>query len=1134
MAQTTSLVFNGGVIPSPSPAPAGSGKAKLLKIGEISIVEQEVQVTKKVICDPDSVTTVAPFMEVLTSARLAELISANSILVLDDGTVQYLMADATVVVEDGTSVCTSVNFLGLSLEDRAKALYPCTRVTDELTLQQVLEVGEPVKTSFDLAKAYPEDTEAGTLIDKLEIEDNSTDPDWRPMLEIVPTDHKVAINEDNLREAILGINELIDGIIETIDEMDVDSVPHAYLHSTLSQSAGDSVTTGTTINVFAQDALEGDCFEFEQTTTIDDTPFGYVWIEPGTYLINAAVTLQWVGNPRGTFIAKVGSVMGENFDFSQEQEIKRNTTKVVTIPNRMKLSVNVTYDAGTPVMGFWIQSMQVVKLAGGMSQTNIIHDDTLVGHGSVSDPLGVDEEKVAQSTLAGNVAPEFDPTRAAEQPYLAGEVVIEGGELYKFFDDHNAVAWTGTDCVKTSIAKELSRLDKKWTAGYYIGPSGFINALAGYEYSDYIAIPDSGLSVSTYLHENTCVAVYDGAKKFIASIAGETGTPTLYELVIKKSDYDGAAYIRVTNNYGYYKGRGVWKANLAESNSVICKAFNSSKNYSAGNVVSVDGTLLKFFADHSAGALNGSDTTVTDAVKEINRRDTLWVQDKYIAVTGGEINFVGYEVTDYIAIPIGGLKADVSLHSNTGVAYYDLNKTFIGFKAGTGTSNSPRIVTIKADDFATACYVRIDNYRGTGPGGYSTRAVWSLDSSEVDSRIASICNKTAIAKIFDKTKDYNAGTTLFHRDTLYRLKIDHAANSEWNDIAATKTTVENEIWRVDDKWINDKYITPTGSIVTLVGYECSDYIAIPDSGLKITSMLVTTTAFVYYDKNKNFLGSHAGETDTATLYTEIATRATFDGAAYVRMSNPRWNTDRGAWIANEYVVNDDEDERAYCYYDGGEVSTFNKGLAIGDSLTAGTFNYDYEQAHETHVFVDGRYSWPTLFAKLSGVTMTNKGSGGATPETWYSMHSSDDLSGHDFAVIALGVNCAYHGHGGWTTASDQALKDIVSKLEAENEGIKIFVCTIFATTVYTFPIMASINEGIRTTVAEIQQTDDDVYLLDLDAHGTTAQTKYWHGHATATGYHRIARDIFNYISYVMSQNMTDFKFIQFIGTQYEP
>lgn len=467
MAQTTSLVFNGGVIPSPSPAPAGSGKAKLLKIGEITVTEQEVQVTKKVICDPDSVTTVAPFMEVLTSAKLAELISANSILVLDDGTVQYLMADATVVVEDGTSVCTSVSFLGLSLEDRAKVLYPCTRITDELTLQQVLEVGEPVETNFDLVKAYPEDTEAGTLIDKLMVED-TYEPDHDTLLEIVQSEDseghaRVAINEDNLRDHVDGINNTLDSIIKTIDELDVDSVPHAYLGSTLFQSAGDSVTTGTPINVFScTSPLVGDCFEFEQTTTIDDTPFGYLWIEPGTYLINASVTLQWVGDPRGTFIAKVGKIMGENFDFSQEQELKRQSTQVVTIPNRMKLSVNITYDAGTPVMGFWIQSMQVVKLAGGMSQTNIIHDDTLVGRGSVADPLGVDEEKVAQSTLAGNLASAFDPTRTVENPYIAyTDSCVREGELYECVVNHSGT-WNPSHFRKANF----DELVKKITNGF--------------------------------------------------------------------------------------------------------------------------------------------------------------------------------------------------------------------------------------------------------------------------------------------------------------------------------------------------------------------------------------------------------------------------------------------------------------------------------------------------------------------------------------------------------------------------------------------------------------------------------------------------------------------------------------------
>jgi hypothetical protein len=320
--------------------------------------------------------------------------------------------------------------------------------------------------SDGLVRADSADTDPKTLTEKLEIVDNvrdPDDPDDTPLLHLEVTvdgqgNRRVAINEDNLHDAIDELGNTLDRVIDTIDELDMDSIPHAYLHSTLNQSAGDSVTTSTSINVFAQDALEGDCFEFEQTTTIDDTPFGYVWIKPGTYLINASVTLQWVGDPRGTFIAKVGSVMGENFDFSQEQEVKRNTTRVVTIPDRMKLSVNITYDAGTPVMGFWIQSMQVVKLAGGMSQTNITHDDTLTGKGSVAEPLGVNNQVVAQSTLAGNVAPEFDPTKPNDEggyAYYAGTNVTHDGKNYVFVENHSRGGWNPAEVEQKPLSESI-------------------------------------------------------------------------------------------------------------------------------------------------------------------------------------------------------------------------------------------------------------------------------------------------------------------------------------------------------------------------------------------------------------------------------------------------------------------------------------------------------------------------------------------------------------------------------------------------------------------------------------------------------------------------------------------------------
>ena len=56
-------------------------------------------------------------------------------------------------------------------------------------------------------------------------------------------------------------------------------------------------------------------------------------------------------------------------------------------------------------------------------------------------------ELTAQNTLAGNVAPEFDPTRTSENPYKAGESVVYEGKVYTFKVDHYG-AWVASDVYK--------------------------------------------------------------------------------------------------------------------------------------------------------------------------------------------------------------------------------------------------------------------------------------------------------------------------------------------------------------------------------------------------------------------------------------------------------------------------------------------------------------------------------------------------------------------------------------------------------------------------------------------------------------------------------------------------------------
>ena len=574
--------------------------------------------------------------------------------------------------------------------------------------------------------------------------------------------------------------------------------------------------------------------------------------------------------------------------------------------------------------------------------------------------------KLPQYALNGsleNLSNSIEKEFSTEKNYSAGEVVLNNNNvLYKFFADHPAGVWTDSDAVETNVARESNRVDKLWTQGYRIHPNGSLVAGEGYEYSDYIVIPEDGLFVSCHLFSYSCIAFYDASKKFIGSHSVESGPNILHEETLTRNAFEGAAYIRVTNYYTGYKGRGVWKASIENSQSAVSQGFVSTKKYLAGENAVVNGNLVRFFADHEPGNFDWTDAVSTIVTNEINRVDSKWTQGHFLNSAGTETAMNGYEYSDYIAIPYNGLKVTTSVFENTGVAYYNASKQFIGFKAGTGAVNSVHEFVVTREDFENAVYIRADNYRGVSTGSYNLRRVNTLN-------------------------------------------LMYNVNTESNE---------------------------------------------------------------------------------------------------------------------------------YCRYTGGEASTFNKGVAIGDSLTSGTFNYNYPDGQLIHVIEDAKYSWPTFFKKLSGVDMTNKGHGGATPESWYASHSSDDLSGHDFAVIALGVNCAFHDHGGWTSDSDEALKNIIAKLENENEGIKIFVCTIFASTSYTGDMMDSISEGIRTSVAEIQETDDNVYLLDLDEYGTTKQTKYWHGHATATGYERIAKDVFNYISYVMSQNMDEFKFVQFIGTNYEP
>ena len=78
-------------------------------------------------------------------------------------------------------------------------------------------------------------------------------------------------------------------------------------------------------------------------------------------------------------------------------------------------------------------------------------------------------ELTAQNALAGNLAPAFDPTRDAEHPYLVGEVVIEGGELYKCTVEHSGV-WNSSHFEKVDLYSDI--INGKVLKAHYTATSG--------------------------------------------------------------------------------------------------------------------------------------------------------------------------------------------------------------------------------------------------------------------------------------------------------------------------------------------------------------------------------------------------------------------------------------------------------------------------------------------------------------------------------------------------------------------------------------------------------------------------------------------------------------------------------------
>ena len=234
-------------------------------------------------------------------------------------------------------------------------------------------------------------------------------------------------------------------------------------------------------------------------------------------------------------------------------------------------------------------------------------------------------------------------------------------------------------------------------------------------------------------------------------------------------------------------------------------------------------------------------------------------------------------------------------------------------------------------------------------------------------------------------------------------------------------------------------------------------------------------------------------------------------------------------------------------YKGNEIQVFTRGICIGDSVTEGTLD------HSGGTFNKAGTSYPAILKRLTNLDITNAGIAGATSKTWYDMSlnssagwgdwvnnewfwkeptgTSLDYSGYDFAIIHLGINDIGYMEGTideLLVEYEANIYNIINKLKENNNGIKIFLATIVPS--YA-PNYNENYQAMNRKIREIAEATTNVYLLDLNnLSNLSTHGAYNIWHPTAIGYVKLAEEIKSLISYTISQNLDDFKFIQYIGT----
>ena len=510
-------------------------------------------------------------------------------------------------------------------------------------------------------------------------------------------------------------------------------------------------------------------------------------------------------------------------------------------------------------------------------------------------------------------------------------------------------------------------------------------------------------------------------------------------------------------------------------------------SYFNGIVLPKGITVLKWSGSWSSTTLYTVDTGLTPNSEALVQSGTVCslteinlgtLVNGFVNSTYGEfVEATSYKRTDYLRLNSKKIRVVVTYNvPSVGIAFYDRKKRYIG-----------------GSDYGGSAYGTVKEI--TVPDGTYYFATCAINAQVSNMLVLNM----ELGDIVNHLVPEREGIDLY----------------DWNEDNA-----KINLGTLVNGFVNSAY----GEFVETTSYKRTDYLRLNSKKIRVVvTYNVPSVGIAFYDRKKRYIG---GSDYGGSAYGTVKEITVPDGTYYfatcainAQVSNMLvLNMELGD-IINHLVPQSDNP----CFYDGSnEARTFKKVLCIGDSLTEGRF--DYTENGVTKEFTDGDLSWPAFFAAIAGRNTTNKGDAGQTTKTWWQLHQNDDLSGHDACIIALGRNDYVPGRETTSEERIQYMTNIVNKVKAENPQIKIFISTML--NYYTGASADAVNADMRTIASTLQ----DCYLIDISAYGKLIAKYDRYSHCTAVGYQKLGEYYFRYLSYIMKNNPTDFKNVQFVGT----